>query len=175
MDHITIAEYARRAGVSKQTAYNRAKAPQYKGYFRKIQGILMVDESIFEVKQIFNVDSSLENGMEKGLSENSFKDNSSKFSNVEFELIETLKKQIEAQDKRLDDMFSMLTEKDKTINELTKNIARITESMQILQHERNLLEAGQVTIGQNETAPEPIQKEQSSSKRSLFSFLRKNK
>lgn len=175
MDYITIAEYANRAGVSKQTAYNRAKAPQYKGYFRKIQGVLMVDESIFEVKKIFNVDSSLENGMEKELSENSFKGNSSGFSSVEFELIEALKKQIEAQNKRLDDMFSMLAEKDKTINDLTNNIARITESMQILQHERNLLEAGQVTIGQSETAPEPIPQEQSSSKRSLFSFLRRNK
>lgn len=166
MEYITIAEYARRENISKQTAYNRSKRDKYKGYFRKIKGVLMVDNSIFEFKDSINIDSTVENGGSGTKTDFSFNGNSNTFSNVEKELIEMLKSQIAEQNKRIDDLFSMIAEKDKTI-------AQITASIQQLQHERNMLEAGQVIAGQNDSVPEPI--EQSSSKKGFFSRLRRRK
>lgn len=180
MEYITIAEYAKRARISKQTAYNRAKAPQYKQFFRKINGVLMADSSLLEVKENFKIDSSLESVENKGNSDIQFKENSREFSSVEFELFESQKKQIEEQNKRIDELFSMIAEKDKTILELSRNISQITASIQQLQHERNLLEAGQQVIdGQTkEPAPSPAPDviDESSSKRGLFSrFWKRNK
>ena len=172
MEYITIAEYANRVGVSKQTAYNRAKAPQYKGYFRKIKGVLMVDISILEVKNSIKFNSSLENGVSGANTDFPLKGISSTFSSVEIELIETQKRQIEGLEKRIDDLFSMLAEKDNTIKELSSNIAQITASIQQLQHERNLLEAGQVIIGQSEEEPK---EEKRGAKKGLFSRFRRSK
>ena len=167
MEYITIAEYAERAGVSKQTAYNRSKRDKYKGYFRKVKGVLMVDDSIFEVNDSIKIDSTIENGGSGANTDFSFNENSSRFSSIEKELIEMLKSQIAEQNKRIDDLFSMIAEKDRTI-------AQITASIQQLQHERNMLEAGQVIIGQTEEREQtPI--EQSSSKKGIFSRLLKRK
>ena len=177
MEYITVAEYASRAGVSKQTAYNRAKAPQYRGYFRKIKGVLMVDISIFEFNDSIKFNSSLENGESGGNMDFPLKGNSSKFSSVESELIETQRKQIEGLEKRIDDLFSMLAEKDSIIKDLSSNIAQITVSIQQLQHERNLIEAGkQVIVGHSEDASglDPDDEEQKNGrKRGLFSRFRR--
>lgn len=175
MDYITIAEYAKRAGVSKQTAYNRAKAPQYKGYFRRVNGVLMVDCSLLEVKQIFKFNSSLENGGDKGETEFSVKDNSSKFSSLENPLIDMLRKQLENQNQQIENLYAMIAEKDKTIRDLSASMAQITASIQALQHERNLIEAGgQVIAGQTEPQ-EQTQTGESSSKKGVFSFFRRRK
>lgn len=143
MDYITIAEYAERAEISKQAAYNRAKSAKYKGYFRKIKGVLMVDCALLEVNQNFNFNSTAESSESYRKNENSFNQNSTEFSTVE-NLIETLNAQIKSQSNQIESLYSMISEKDSIIKELSANMATITATIQALQHEQHLLEAGKV-------------------------------
>lgn len=174
MAYITIAEYAKRAGVSKQTAYNRAKAPQYKGYFRRVKGILQVDEEIF-FNENFKLNSTLENDTAEGETENLVKANSTENSTLENELVSILKQQIEIQGKQIEGLYTMIAEKDGIIKELSANMAQITASIQQLQHERNLIEAGQVITGQAEPKEEETETTETRPKKGLFSRWRGRK
>ena len=170
MDYITIAEYAERAEISKQAAYNRAKSAKYKGYFRKIKGMLMVDTALLSFNQNFNLDSTVERADSCRETEKVFNQNSTDFSTVE-NLIERLKAQIESQTKQIESLYSMIREKDSIIKDLSANMATITATIQTLQHEQHLIEAGKV---QAETAlqQETIQtetKEENRTIKALFS------
>lgn len=175
MEYITIAEYAERAGVSKQTAYNRSKRDKYKGYFRKVKGVLMVDDSIFQVKENFNVESILENQADGAKTNFPFNDNSRQNSSPYFELIENQKKQIEIMNKRIDDLFSMIAEKDSIIKDLTSQIGQLTASFPQLLHERNMIEAGNQVMDRQNIEQEQIHTEQSPSKKGIFSRLLRRK
>lgn len=154
MDYITIAEYAKRAGISKTTAYNHAKNAKYKGYFRKVGGILQVDSSILELNQNFNLDSTIENGTDKGSGGNSFNGISTENSTVEKELISLLKERLEKADKQ--------------IEELSKQVSNLITVLQ----QNNLLEAGKIQV-ESSPEPEPIPTEKESKaempKKGLFS------
>lgn len=150
MEYITITEYAEQAHISKQAAYNRAKSAKYKGYFRKVKGVLMVDKTVFEVNQNFKFNSTVENGEIPAPAENPFNQNSTENSTVENELIITLQKQVETQAAQIEKLFSMIAQKDSIIKDISANMATITAAFQALQHENNLLEAGKI---QAETPP----------------------
>lgn len=161
MDYISIAEYAERANISKQTAYNRAKNAKYRGYFRKIRGVLMVDCSLLEVKEILNLNSSLENGADNGGSAFPLNQNSSDNSSIENPLFDLLREQLQNQNKQIESLYAMIAEKDTIIKELSANVAEITAKIQALQHEQHLLEAGKL-LNDEETAPaESAPKEES--------------
>lgn len=160
MDYITIAEYAERAGVSKTTAYNHAKSAKYKGYFRKVGGVLCVDSSILELNQNFNLDSTLENETVQGGGEKSLKGNSTENSTLENELITLLKERLERADRQ--------------IEELSKQVSNLITVLQ----QNNLLEAGKI---QAETPSAPLESEtiptetkEETPKKGLFSRFRRH-
>lgn len=140
MEYITIAEYAERANISKQTAYNRANSAKYKSYFQKVDGVLKVDISIFETKEDSNIQSNFQ-GVET-------------LTKKEEMLFSVLQKQIDQQNKQIENLFSLLAEKDKTIMRLTESTNTLIGTVQALQHERNLLEAGKLEA---EKVPPPVE------------------
>lgn len=169
MGYITIAEYAKRAGVSKQTAYNRRKAPQYTQYFHIVNGILSVDTSIFNIQEKSKNQSNFQEKFEKVES----------LSETESLLFSILKKQIDQQNKQIESLYSLLAEKDKTITQLTESTNALINTVQTLQHERNLIEAGKIET-EKEVPPSvniPIVQESKAEmpKKGLFSRLWKNK
>lgn len=155
MEYITIAEYAERAKISKQSAYKRAKSEKYKRYFRRNKnGVLMVDSDILILNQNFNRCSTEETEEGKTVSGNPFNQNSTTFSTVENsmlrEMIERQDEQIKSLSSQIENLYSMISEKDGIIKDISANMAQITAQFQALQHEKNLLEAGKA---QAETAP----------------------
>ena len=151
MDYITIAEYAKRAGISKQKAYSNANREEYKKYFRRDNGRIMVDSALLDMgKESFVVDDKKrESAPQKAKKEESAPQEERKEDSA---LLDMLKGQLEAQHKQIESLYLMIAEKDSIIKDLSANMAQITATIQALQHEQNLLEAGKI---QAETPPPP--------------------
>lgn len=145
MDWITITEYAAAAHISKQAAYKRAKNSYYKGYFRKISGVLMVDSALLELNQIVNQNSTVENETAQAAAGNPVNGVSTEFSTVDKDIITLLKERLEIADKQIDSL-------NKKVDDLLSIVAAQSEAIANISHEHNLLEAGKI---QAETMPPP--------------------
>ena len=148
MGYITIAEYAAAAHISKQTAYKRAKNAEYKGYFRRIEGVLMVDSLLLDFNQNFNRDSTVEYETGQAAAGKSFNHNSTKFSTVETvesDIVNLLKERLEMADKQIESL-------NKKVDDLLAIVSAQSEAIANISHEHNLLEAGKI---QAETVPPP--------------------
>jgi len=144
MEYMTITEYAAAAHISKTAAYNRAKNAKYKGYFRRMNGVLCVDSSILEFNQFNNGDSTAESVDTQAAAGKSFNGDSTEFSTIEQTLLSVLQEQLKRQSEQIESLYSMIAEKDGIIKDLSANMAQITAQIQALQHEQNLLEAGRI-------------------------------
>lgn len=178
MGYITIAEYANIENISKQMAYKRAKNGKYKGYFRKINGALKVDCSIFELNQNVNQFSTVENEEIPTDTENLVNQNSTEFSTTfstnENQLIKLLNDQLVAQGKQIEKLYDMIAEKDLIIKDLSSNMAQITNALQSLQHEQNLLEASKIQAENISVNNIPKGEQAEPPKKGLFSRLWKH-
>ncbi len=148
MEYMTIAEYAAAAHISKQTAYKRARNTKYKRYFRKINGVLMVDSELLVFNQTLNHVSTVESETVQGGAGKSFNHDSTKFSTVETaegEIITLLKEQLEKADRQIESL-------NKKVDDLLAIVSAQSEAIANISHEHNLLEAGKI---QAETVPPP--------------------
>lgn len=136
MTYITVKEFAKRAGISKQAVYKKIKSPYFQKYVKKIGNSIMVSElalvesdklnieSLIESNQYtvegvkISVDSTFENG--KVVVENDIENDKSNIesskNSVENEvesscttckLVETLQKENEYIKKQLEDIIQL--------------------------------------------------------------------
>lgn len=130
-EYIGVAEYAKRAGISKQEAYSIAKSPQNEAYTKKINGIIQISTELLKPAQA--TDSPQKPKVEKPVENAEAPVNSP--DSRETAIIDFLMKQIE-------ELREECRSKDKQIAEHNARIALLLEKQQELT-EKALITTGQ--------------------------------
>lgn len=130
-EYISVAEYAKRAGISKQEAYNIARSPQNEAYTKKINGIIQISTELLKPAQA--TDSPQIEIEQKPVESAEAPVNSP--DSRETAIIDFLMKQVE-------ELREEVRSKDKQIAEHNARIALLLEKQQELT-EKALITTGQ--------------------------------
>ena len=121
-DYISVSEFSRRAGVTKQSVYQRIQGG-LKKYVKDLNGQKVIH--IKALHDVYGVD--LEQGLEQDLNKDSQGQNA-----IEMAVIEMLRAELDAKNHQLEVKEQQLREKDQRIAELTDRITEMGKAAQAL-------------------------------------------
>lgn len=130
-EYISVAEFAKRAGISKQEAYNIARSPQNEAYTKKINGIIQISTELLKPAEATESPQTVQK--QKPVENAEAPVNSP--DNRETAVIDFLMKQIE-------ELREECRSKDKQIAEYNARIISLLEKQQELT-EKALITTGQ--------------------------------
>ena len=130
-EYISVAEYAKRAGISKQEAYSIARSPQNEAYTQKINGIIQISTELLKPAEATESPQTVQKQKPVESAEAPVKET----DNRETAIIDFLMKQIE-------ELREECRSKDKQIAEHNARIALLLEKQQELT-EKALITTGQ--------------------------------
>lgn len=119
-EYISVSEFARRAGVTKQSVYQRIQG-RLKKYVKDLNGQKVIH--IKALNEVYGVD--LEQGLEQGLEQDLNKGSQEK-NVIEMAVIDMLRAELETKNQQLQ-------EKDKQIASLTAALENTTQALNVAQ------------------------------------------
>lgn len=121
-DFLTVSEFARRAGVTKQSVYQRIQG-RLKKYVKELNG-----QKVIQIKALHDVYGlDLEQCLEQDLNKDSQGQNA-----IEMAVIDMLRAELETKNHQLEVKEQQLREKDQRIAELTDRITEMGKAAQAL-------------------------------------------
>lgn len=143
-EYISVAEYAKRAGISKQEAYNIARSPQNEAYTKKINGIIQVSTELLKPAEATESPQTVQKQKPVESAEAPVNSPDSR----ETAIIDFLMKQIE-------ELREEVKDKDKQIAEYNARIISLLEKQQELT-EKALITTGQAQYLIASDSPETV-------------------
>lgn len=143
MDYITVKEFAKCAGISKQAVYKKIKTPDFQKYVQKVGSVTLISElALVEISKP-NIENPIENNQYKVEYIKPSVENSKpkvETSCITCKLVENLQKENEYIKKQLEDiiklsnkqlnqiesLYSQLQDKDKLIEQLSTQMINQT-------------------------------------------------
>lgn len=121
-EYISVSEFARRAGVTKQSVYQRIQG-RLKKYVKDLNG-----KKVIHIKALYEVYGiDLEQGLEQDLNNGSQGQNA-----LDIAVVDLLRAELEAKNRQLEAKDQQLREKDQRIAELTDRITEMGKAAQAL-------------------------------------------